>query len=96
MEEDKDQSELEEQRNQMKEELTIILEDGLKRISHVPNFLKFAREMEYKKEYPLVIKIAEACEKRLDQLRKELEDRENLQLAQKELEDKSLLQKVCR
>jgi hypothetical protein len=63
------------------------------RIRSVPNFINLTQDLESRKEFGLVITVGQAGEKRIDFLRKELEERELLQLKQKELEDKVILQK---
>ena len=94
MQEDVDMAKVEEEKLRMNQEIEEIVDDSLTRLKGVTNFINLANELSNKKETNLVIKVGEAGEARIDQLRKELEERELLQKSIKELEDQILLQKV--
>jgi malate/lactate dehydrogenase len=94
MQEDVDPQKVEEEKSRINAEIAEIVDDSLTRIKNVTNFINLAQELSNKKETSLVIKVGQAGEERIDQLRKELEERELLQKSIKELEDKVLLQKV--
>ncbi len=85
--------EIEQERKAMKQQLDRVLDVCLPRIKGVQHFVDFTTEVNTRTEYALVIRIGQAGEARIDQLRKELEEREQLELKLKELEDKILLQK---
>lgn len=88
-----DEKKVEEQRKKFKAELDHIVSECLPTIRTVPNLLQLCKDMDDRKDYPLVIKVGRKAEERISELVKELELREELKRQQTELEQQIMLQK---
>lgn len=93
MQDDLPEDKVKAEREKMKSQLEEMVKDCLQTVHKVPNLVALAHIMSKRKEFPLVIKVGQRCEERIDELTSQLEKREELTKSQSELMAKVTLQK---